>query len=249
MKLHIISDLHLEFGDFDPPDTDADVVVLAGDTAVGGAGIRWAQTRLLNKQVIYVAGNHEFYKQALPRHLQKLRDFAAGTNVHFLENDAITMDGVTFLGCTLWTDFALFGNAEIAQFEAQRGMMDYQVIRVDPSYRRLRPSDTKRMHAESVAWLAGELERRRGEKIVVVTHHAPSARSIAGQYARDLLSAAFASNLDAVVAQSGAATWIHGHVHNNVDYLIGHTRVLANPRGYAVVEPNPQFVPGLVVDI
>ncbi|MGD0664074.1 MAG: metallophosphoesterase, partial [Syntrophorhabdales bacterium] len=199
--------------------------------------------------VLYVAGNHEFYRQAIPKHIQTLRDLAAGSNVHFLENDVVTIGGITFLGCTFWTDFALFGNAEIAQLEAQHGMMDYQVIRVDPSYRRLRPSDTARMHAVSVAWLAGELEKRRAEKIVVVTHHAPSGRSILERFNRDLLSASFASRLDGLVEGSGATLWVHGHVHHNVDYMIGNTRVLANPRGYAVVEPNPRFEPDLVIDI
>ena len=61
MKIHILNDLHIEFGAFEPPPTDADVVVLAGDIGVGLEGLHWAQSCFSDKPVIYVPGNHEFY--------------------------------------------------------------------------------------------------------------------------------------------------------------------------------------------
>lgn len=62
MKAHILNDLHIEFGDFEPPATDADVVVLAGDIGVGMGGLHWAQDRFPDRPVVYVPGNHEFYR-------------------------------------------------------------------------------------------------------------------------------------------------------------------------------------------
>jgi predicted phosphodiesterase len=249
MRLHILSDLHLEFGAFAPPKADADVVILAGDTHLGVAGIAWARKTWPNKPVIYIAGNHEFYREFLPGHIETLRRFARKHSVHFLENEAVTIGGITFLGCTLWTDFALFKDPASAMAAATRGMMDYGVIRRSLTDTLLRPSDTARMHAESVAWLSRQCEKRTGENLVIITHHAPSFRSVADDYTRDVLSASFASALDGLVERSGASVWVHGHVHDSVDYTIGSTRVLANPRGYEGVELNPQFNPGLVITV
>jgi predicted phosphodiesterase len=60
MRLHVLSDLHLEFGS-DPkiPPTDADVVVLAGDIHLGREGRRWARKQFPEKPVIYVLGHTE----------------------------------------------------------------------------------------------------------------------------------------------------------------------------------------------
>lgn len=247
MKLHVLSDLHIEFGPFDPPPTSADVVVLAGDTHLGVKGITWALEHF-SAQVIYVAGNHEHYKQHLGRNLQRMRDAAKGTNVHFLENDAVTIGNMTFAGCTLWTDFDAFGNRETAQQRAAEVMADYRVIKT-ASYRALRPYETAQIHARSVAWLAEELDRRRDEKIIVVTHHAPSLKSIPHRFRYDPLLASFSSDLDHLVEEYSAPLWIHGHTHDSFDYRIGRTRVIANPRGYVGVEPNPRFDPGLTIEV
>jgi Icc-related predicted phosphoesterase len=111
-------------------------------------------------------------------------------------------------------------------------MTDYRKIHVNPIYRKLRSIDTAGIHYRSRRWLGEQLEQRRGAKIVVVTHHAPSLRSIPRSFGDDLLSAAYASHMDGFVERSGACLWIHGHVHEHKDYTIGNTRVLCNPRGY-----------------
>jgi predicted phosphodiesterase len=243
-----MSDIHLEFWAFEPPPTDADVVVLAGDVDLGIRGITWAIERFYGKNVIYVPGNHEHYKQHLQQNLEKMREAAKQTNVHFLENDAVTIKDVTFLGCTLWTDFDAFGDPTSARQRARDAMTDYRVIRT-ANYRALRPDDTEQMHVRSVAWLANEFEKRRDEKIVVVTHHTPSLASIPDRFRHDQLSASFSSDLDRLVEASNALIWIHGHTHDSFDYRIGQTRVLANPRGYVGVEANPAFDPSLVVEV
>ena len=120
MKLHVLSDIHIEFESFDAPATDADAVVLAGDIDIGRNGLDWALRQFPDKPVIYVLGNHEYYGKAIPRFTEKLREFAAGTNVHILEQEALSLDGATFLGCTFWTDFELFGDPRIAGYEALR---------------------------------------------------------------------------------------------------------------------------------
>jgi predicted phosphodiesterase len=248
MKLQIFSDLHVEFESFYPPETDADIVILAGDIHVGKKGIDWAKASFADQQVLYVLGNHEYYDRAYPKHIDDLRKLASGSNVHILENDKLIIDDVTFLGCTLWTDFQLFGDPKIAGYYATQRMTDYCKIRVNPQYRKLRSLDTAVIHAKSLRWLQASVLDLQGEKLVIITHHAPSARSIPASFQEDILSAAYASHLEAFVAESGAKLWVHGHLHIQQDYSIGNTRVICNPRGYPD-ERNKEFIPNLIIDI
>ncbi len=248
MRLQVLSDLHLEFGTFAPPKVDADIIVLAGDIHVGLKAIPWAREHFENYRVLYVLGNHEYYGQALPKHLNRLRELARTSNVRVLENESIVLGDVVFLGCTLWTDFGLFGNPKIAGYHATQEMNDYKKIRVAPAYRKLRSIDTAVIHSRSRAWLVQEFEKHANAKVVVVTHHAPSKRSLPPRFGDDLLSAAYASHLDELVERSKARLWIHGHVHERQDYMIGNTRVLCNPRGYPE-DFNPAFVPDLICTV
>src|SRR3954452_19421772 len=109
MRLHIFSDLHAGLRPFDPPEVDADVLVLPGDVDVGVDGIALAREWARGRPTLYVAGNHEFYGEGIPRHLGKMAEAAAGSTVELLENRVVVIGGVRFLGCTLWTDFDLFG--------------------------------------------------------------------------------------------------------------------------------------------
>ena len=248
MRLRVLSDLHLEFGDSDLPDADADVVVLAGDIHMGRAGRKWIRQQFAGKPVIYVLGNHEFYRHAIPELTEILKRDTDGSHIHVLENSAVELGGVTFLGCTLWTDFRLARDREYAMRSAEDIMSDYQVIQASAEHRPLRPEDTARLHLESVGWLRRELAKQDPARTIVVTHHAPSARSIPPYHAGSPLNAAFASNLDAFVEASRVPLWIHGHTHHNVDYIIGSTRVLSNQRGYPD-QLAPGFDPGLVVEL
>ncbi len=248
MRLHILSDLHQEFAPFDLPVVEADVVVLAGDVHKGHKGLEWIRIAIPATPVVYVLGNHEYYGHALPKLTDELQAEGDGTNVHVLENKVAEIGGVTFLGATLWTDFALDGDPQLGGLVAEQGMNDFRLIRTVPGYHRLRSSYVRRLHLDSVAWLRHELAVRRGRKVVVVTHYLPSALSIAPAFHGDPLNAAFASRLDELVAESAAAIWVHGHSHFAADYVIGRTRVLANPRGYPH-ETTTGFNPSLVVNI
>ena len=248
MRLLFLADLHLEFAPFTPPIENVDVVVLAGDIHVGVKGIQWAVDTFGDTPVIYIAGNHEYYRESFPDHLDKMREAAKGTNVRLLENDAIEIGGVTFLGCTLWTGFNLYGDVKRAMSEAETSMNDYHVIQLGQTGLRLRPEDTLSLHKKSVQWLKKTLKTQAGKPMVVVTHHAPSLQSVADQYKQDLVSAAFASPLDSLVAGSKAKLWLHGHVHHACDYRIGDTRVLCNPRGYPN-EAGNGFDPNLIVEL
>lgn len=245
MKVHILNDLHIEFEDFNPPTTNADVVVLAGDIGVGLEGLHWAQKQFPNRPVVYVPGNHEYYRNntALIDDLKAL----ALQDMHVLNDDQVIINGVRFLGSTLWTDFALLGPEKRvpAMLEAQQYMTDFMVIGHED--RGFTPRDALQLHTDSRAWLTSMLAQPFSGKTVVVTHHAPSSRSISQRYVGDLLSPAFASNLESLMGEHRTVLWVHGHVHDSFDYAVDGTRVVCNPRGYAPSALNQDFVPDKVV--
>lgn len=103
MKLQVLSDLHLSLAGMDVAQTDADLVILAGDIARPDKAGAWA--RQIGKPVIYVAGNHEFYGGDLEGSLQALRQHCTGSSVRVLECEAWVFQGVRLLGATLWRTF------------------------------------------------------------------------------------------------------------------------------------------------
>ena len=248
MKIYVLSDLHLEFGEFSPPDLNVDVLILAGDIDVKAGGVAWAKRYFKDIPVIYVLGNHEYYGFSLDEHLASLKGLTKDSNIHVLENESTLIDDVQILGCTLWTDFNLHGNVRSARNIASRYISDYDSIQYGPSKRNIRSADTLALHVRSKKWLLKEFKKTPVGKRVVITHHAPSQKSLPDYFNNNIISAAYASHLDKTVNKSNADLWVHGHVHSHSDYMIGKTRVVCNPRGYSD-EPNKNFNPGFVVDI
>jgi Icc-related predicted phosphoesterase len=249
MKLHILCDLHIEFGDFEVPDVGAEVVILAGDIHVKKRGLQWIFDQKFGIPVLYVLGNHEFYGEKFPGLINRLKRDSEGTNVRILENDSVNIGGYRFFGCTLWSDMALLGDPLIASVFAARGMNDYRLTRHSKTFRRLLPSDTVSWHSGSVKKLREFFEAGDPDRSVVVTHHAPSIQSIADKFRRDPLSAAFTSNMDDFILEHQPRLWIHGHTHKSFAYRIGKTRVICNPKGYASIEENKGFKPDYTVEL
>lgn len=245
MKIHVLSDLHLEFEPFILPDVGADVLVLAGDTAPRKMGIEWIMSLNLKIPVIYIMGNHEYYRSAYPKLLVDLKTLCQASNIHILENESLELDGITFLGCTLWTDFQLYNQPVASELAAQFGMSDYRLIRRSPRYSKLHPADTVAEFRTSLFWLRKQLEMK-NDKVVVVTHHAPSARSIPESFKNSELNPAFASNLDGLILDFQPDFWIHGHTHQAFNYTIGASTIVCNPKGYPK-EPCHGFDPELVI--
>jgi len=255
MKLWILSDLHIDVNRRFPfalptPRPVHDIVIIAGDICQGlAAGVRFIAGEKLNtKPVIYVGGNHEFYGHDHHAELADGRAEAAKhSNIHLLERDGALVDGIEFLGCTLWTDYKYAGLQEQARamYWAARRISDHRLI--SDGKGSWSPERALEEHQTSCAWLSEQLARSTEHAKVVVTHHAPSRRSVQPRYRDDLLTAAFASDLDDLVAKS--TLWVHGHLHASADYRLGDCRVVANPRGYVGIREDREFKPGLVVEI
>ena len=250
MKLLVLSDLHLEYGYFEPHEdaaAAADVIVLAGDIHPAPHGIEWARQTFGDKPVVYIAGNHEYFDCEFEAALVALRQSAKDNDIHFLENDSIVINGIRFLGCTLWTDFEFYG-LDRKQFLMERAQVrwpDY-IGRIESRRSitgKLLPELTIERHWESRAWLQAQLPLGERSKTVVVTHHYPNKRSTSHKFINDEMNVVFGSHVpNSLVEQAGL--WIHGHGHNPVDYALGqdrqYTRVIANPRGYANWANDPE---------
>jgi predicted phosphodiesterase len=257
-KILLMSDVHIEFGELSVPKTQADVAVLAGDIHVGVAAAAWSNSlaKRLGIPVVHVAGNHEHYASMRQpgRHMAgtiaDLRAAAAASagRVTFLERGTAVIAGVRFVGCTLWTDYELFGDPAEEMAHAEIAMTDYETIAYRPGVR-FTTNDARREFMLAVGFLKAELAQPFDGPTVVITHHLPSLRSVSERLRDNRLSAAYASHLDELVATSGAELWCHGHTHSSCDYVIGKTRVLCNPRGYDDFALNPSFDPGLTAEV
>jgi predicted phosphodiesterase len=253
MRLRVLSDLHLEHfeGERELPDVEADVVLLAGDIHARTEGLAWAAERFAGVPVLYVPGNHEFYGACMPALRRELHDRARRLGIYLLDNSGVELDGVRFLGTTLWTDFDLYAgepghDAERSRLKAQMLMPDFRVIE-QPEGERFTPEASQALHREALAWLETELARPFAGPTVVISHHAPLKACIPSRYWGDPLSAAFASHLEALMGRM--ALWIHGHVHDPVTLTCRGTRVIANPGGYPGEFEPPLFVPDRVVEV
>jgi predicted phosphodiesterase len=235
VKVQLASDLHLEHlhrqfprETLIRPAHDADVLVLAGDIANASQAVElfgaWPVP------VIYVSGNHEFYARTYEDILDELRERAVGTSIRFLERDVADFGGVRFVGCTLWSDYRLFADMQLAAMkQAGRSLNDHRVISTRGG-NDFSPRNALDVHHESRTWLHEQLTQRYDGVTVVVSHHGPHPLSVHPRYAGDLLNSAFVSDLTPLLSK--ANFWLHGHVHDSFDYEVHGCRVLTNPAGY-----------------
>ncbi|PWG78420.1 metallophosphoesterase [Pararcticibacter amylolyticus] len=248
MRIQIISDLHQELGISDLSFEYADLVILAGDINLGTKGIEWIKKYIPKIPVIYILGNHEYYKGSYPKTLHKIKEASRGSNVSVLENDRIEFDGIRFHGATLWTDFSLFGNPVEYGIICQTKMNDYKQIRLNPSYSKLRTIDTYKIHQLSKLWLQESLAESKDYKNVVITHHAPSIKSAPELYKNDPVTSAYASDLEELITIYKPLYWIHGHIHTPARYKIDQTEIICNPHGY-IDEAYNGFDKELIIEI
>jgi predicted phosphodiesterase len=258
MRLWIGSDFHIEASrgwDLPPPNArpNFDVLVIAGDLIPRAErGVAWLRERVSNR-VVFVPGNHEFYGCDIDRTVEKARQAAAGTNLHILQNDAVVIDGVLFVGATLWTNFELFGNRDLAMRRAAEGMNDYRRIRKRRYLERLRPADTLDRHFESREFIKRVTRESSVAKKVVVTHHGCVREALKAGTETDILSAAYTSDCSDLL--ENVDLWVYGHTHDSRDFRVGSTRVVSNGKGRGPWLPkqrrsdNVSFDPNYVIEI
>jgi Icc-related predicted phosphoesterase len=229
MKIQLLSDLHIECAPYKfRVEPSVDVLVLAGDISHFGkmekilTALAGAHPSL---QIVYILGNHEFYGETLSEVTVAAKALRI-PNVHILVNSTVEIGGVVFIGSTLWSDIDMKVEAEVTAY-----MNDYRVIYASED-RLVTPTDTVAEFKRNCAFLAEQLEANAGKRVVVVTHHLPTFKSIHPRYAGCSVNCCFASNLDEMILQFKPSLWLHGHTHVTMDYKLGDTRIVCNPRGY-----------------
>jgi hypothetical protein len=233
MLIQIASDLHLEHVQRRFPASRvieparADLLILAGDIHRHARAVE--TFRDWPTPIIYVLGNHEYYRARMDSLLAEIYRDSRGSRIHVLENDSVVVDGVRFLGATLWTSFEIGRESgEPPVDDIARQLPDFQIIETPLGV--FTPAMSRALHHTSRDYLERALEQPFDGPTVVVTHHAPHPRSIHPRFLNNPVNAAFISDLDRLMGR--AVLWVHGHVHDSFDYVVHGTRVIANPRGY-----------------
>jgi predicted phosphodiesterase len=274
MKIALASDLHLEFGTISLENDGADVLILSGDILVAKRlndrdvyGIMDENTQSNRyhtfmqecsarfPNVVYVAGNHEHYDGDFASTIVKLKEkFSYLKNVHILDKECITIDDITFIGGTLWTDM---NKEDPMTLHGIAGMMnDFRCVQNsnrEVTYRmfdennnakfntrpaRFSPDDAVEDHKEMLQYIQTIIEGKYDDKFVVVGHHSPSKMSTHPRYKDEtLMNGGYSSDLsEYILDHPQIKLWTHGHTHEVFDYMIGSTRIICNPRGYIKYE-------------
>ncbi|MFZ4861215.1 metallophosphoesterase [Sphingobacterium sp. Mn56C] len=144
-----------------------------------------------------------------------MKSLAENSNVHVLENSFIDIDDIRFHGCTLLTDFSIFGDPMEYGIICQSVMNDYKMIKRDPSYSKMRTIDTFKIHQVSRKWLDESLQDSNKTKNIVITHHAPNIKFVSEEYKNHPVTAAYASNMEDFILKHQPDFWIHGHIHTH----------------------------------
>ena len=286
MRFRVFSDLHVDANDglAIPLDlSDCDAVIIAGDVCerLSTRALDWLVENVqpAGVPVIYTPGNHDFYRRRFPAELDAARFAFESAGIALLaQGEGCQIGDVLVVGATLWTDFRLTGDqrqAMLAAADRRTGMNDHRLIRWGAGERPFQPADAIREHAAAVEAITRACRGARrnaqpdaktfsdgdplANPIVVVTHHAPSSRSLREGRLTGLLNAAYASDLEPLIEEIHAAAWVHGHIHRSVDYTIGCTRVVSNPLGYQsqvgrgkaarVQIENPAFDPSFTIEV
>ncbi len=252
MKLQIFSDLHADVARHRPiaVASEVDAIIVAGDVCEGAENgfARLRQIVPMQIPICMVMGNHEYYRRHFASELAAARQAAPLYGIYLLENDVFTLGGVRFIGCSLWTDYALFGDVTRAMLVAAHGLNDHRRITWSKQpWHRFRPQEAWRLHRQSRVFIEATLAQPFTGTTIVVTHHAPHPGSLHPRYQSDLLSAAYLSDLTEVIKAGRPNFWIHGHVHSSFDYRVFGTRIICNPQGYA--NENPNFNTALLLEV
>ena len=261
MKLALVSDVHLEFADWYPCNPDqADVLLLAGDIMLasdlnGTYKSERFKEFLTNckreyKDVIYIMGNHEHYNGDFATSHKLLREACDINSIDFLDKEVATINNVTFIGGTLWTDMNKEDPKTLNQISYL--MNDFRIIQnsnkttsfkdtkgnFQQRYSKFSPEDCVEDHKAFLKVIDDTITSNPTGTFVVVGHHAPSKQSVKPGYEKDLIvGGAYSSDLDEfILSHPQIKVWVHGHTHDKFDYMVGSTRIVSNARGYVGYE-------------
>lgn len=221
MRIHLLSDLHTEFLTYGQIQTlindicgiGCDVRVLAGDIGCTWMTKSFVEHLAYKSKVplIFVPGNHDYYKKEANHYLDLLRDDSGVQNYYMLDRGHVTISGQRFLGCTAW--YTSTPHKEVINDATQ---IEFAKQNIPIFGRKDREFLEANVHQTDV----------------VITHYIPHIRSIAPQYA-GLDNRYFHVPYEDLIEERRPKLWLHGHTHTSADYTLEcGTRIVCNPRGY-----------------
>jgi Icc-related predicted phosphoesterase len=232
MRILLASDFHMDINDKTPDTAPADILVIAGDLCQSNSFAKhmpqWCDRY---PHVVYVPGNHDFYQATYEETLDRLRNTAAKIpNLYVLYNETATIGEQRFVGTTLW-----FPNVDpmlgvrFSDFSWIKCLNDWY----------------REENAAAQEYLAKAIKQ--GD--IVVTHHAPSEKSVNVMYKHDRGNVFYVSDMTSVIEQTQPAIWHHGHMHIPTEYRIGNTRVICNPYGYMSRSETKYFDAAKIIEV
>lgn len=276
MKIRVVSDLHIDINNcvknnyfgFETELNNTDVILIAGD--ISGSYkfdeifLERIKSSLKNTKIFFVNGNHtgydhlsqELYEDTLNHSRYILRQKYNSSPVCFLENNYQIIDDYIICGCTLYTDFNLYGKQKSHSIDAELGINDFRyVLYYDNEEEVIRPvcaNDYIRWFNFSKKYIKNICQKYPDKKIIVLTHFQPSPRSISYKYIGNKLNPFYCTNLENfILKNNNIKLWVAGHVHDCFDYKIGDARIVCEPYGYYGYEQSlpPQNYFGKIIDI
>lgn len=258
----LLSDLHIDyylpkkiknfnlrrdvyFPNFDEKDKET-TLIIAGDLWHAGSPFSFYNNSWFKEiskqyqQIIFVFGNHDFWKGNLSLEYEKFNINLKKqeiNNIYLLQDNILYLNNIKILGGTLWTDF-LAGD-KLARHFADITMNDYKFIKNDVDFKRLKYFMIEQVHHKTRNLIfKNSIKENDAQKIWVVSHHAPSEKSLSQRDKDYYVDGYYYSNLEKEILSSEIDLWMHGHVHTNNDYYIGNTRIISNAKGMKNENPN-----------
>lgn len=244
MKIALYSDLHLEFSPWTMPETQADVIIFAGDIGVGKQGAEFVSDVARSnpsKQIIYVPGNHEYYGSDFESVESEIINTCRLPNLYEILNEFVILDGVVFYGGTMWTNLQSRSISEIKN--VMRGLNDFSQIK-DMSAQRWQEAHNDFVFCLNETCRVAEQQEL---PMVVISHHLPSPRSVPLRFISSGINGGFMEDMTRYFTDP-IKLWCHGHTHNACDYVENGVRVICNPRGYPI-EQEATFNPYHLIEL
>lgn len=257
MKIQVVGDLHIYKKNLHLElNPEADVLVIPGDlvsihnTKKVKALFNSIRTRT-EIPVLYVLGNHDYYDRTVEGTSSKYKKISDRfDNIFLLDRGTKKIDNVVFLGCTLWSHLTTWGD----MISAVHGINDFDQIKINNN--RINPDDYNALNQRDKDWLYQAIVHedildskghKTENKVVVITHHAPSWQCVHRDFRMSRLNPCFVNNLDGFLEMHKPDLWIHGHTHQFHDLTLYKTRVVNNPIGYDFEDS--RYKPGYIVEI
>ncbi|KIJ34642.1 hypothetical protein M422DRAFT_34990 [Sphaerobolus stellatus SS14] len=257
LSLQVMSDMHLELTFLRAEDSRpgyevfhcapcSPMLALLGDIGIttqdGLFGFLRRQLFQYEK-VFFLMGNHEFYQSTFESAKSVIKKFSEDVRKERVTNVALgkfifldqtrydLTDGVTILGCTLWSHIPSTA-AELASLQVN-------------DFKRIKEWSVERHNAAHLAdaeWLGKTCteirETEPHRRIVIMTHHAPLMQGTSSlQHQGGLMNCAFATDMSTRACWGNPVThWIFGHTHFSCDFIHNGVRLVSNQREYEGIE-------------